>query len=131
MMKDFIKNHKYIFLNLLMAAITALTLFTQPLSSFAFVALVIIGGGWFISVPLMLLTNISAYKAVKNNNETKALYYSALSGFIGGFIAAHTVNKAFTEVQKINMFFIIWIYPIVVYPIMVGFLFLIGFYNLL
>ena len=128
-MKEFIKKHEYIFLNLFMSAITALTLFTQPLSSFAFVALVIIGCGWFISVPLMLWTNICAYKAVKNNDEIKALSYSALSGFIGGFIAAHTINKSFAAVQKINIFFIIWIYPIIVYPIMVGILFLIGIYN--
>ena len=129
-MTEFVKKHKYIFLNLLMVAITALVLFTQPLSSFAFVALVIVGGGWFVSVPLLISANISAYKAVKRNDEIKGVQYSAIAGFIGGFIAAHTVNKSFAPVQKINLFFIIWIYPIIVYPIMVGILFLIGVYNL-
>lgn len=118
---------KYIFLNIFMAGLTAAFLFTE-LAGYAFIALV--GAGWiflFVAVPL----TIEAYRSVCENDEYKGVNYSIFGGFIGGFAAVHTQNKDYPKKRTINIIFNIWLYIAVVYPIMVGILFLTGCYSML
>lgn len=123
---------KYIILNVFMTGFTALTLFTQPLSSIAFFVLVAFGYGWFISVPLFLFMNWLSYRFVDDNiDEYKGVIFAALGGFVGGFIAVHTKNKNYPKKSTINTIFNIWLYIAVIYPIMVRILFLTGFYSML
>ena len=123
---------KYIFLNIFMAGLTAAFLFTELLCPVAFFALVGVLYCWWISVPLFLFMNWLAYRFIDDNfDERKGVTFSALGGFIGGFVAVHTKNKNYAKRTSINVIFNIWLYIAVVYPLMVGFLFLIGYYNML
>lgn len=118
---------KYIFLNIFMAGLTAVFLFTE-LAGYAFIALVSVG--WiflFIAVPL----TIEAYRSVCENDEYKGVDYSMLGGFIGGFVAVHTQNKDYPKKRTINIIFNFWLYVAVIYPIMVGILVLTGYYSML
>ena len=118
---------KYIVLNIFMAGLTAVFLFTE-LAGFALIPLVCVG--WiflFVSVPL----TIEAYRSICENDEYKGVDYSILGGFIGGFVAVHTKNKDYAKRTSINVIFNIWLYIAVIYPIMVGILFLTGYYSML
>lgn len=124
---NFIKaNFGYILLNIFMAGFTTLILFTE-FSAYGIIALVCGVCLCWIAVPL----TIEAYRAVCENDEYKGVNYSVLGGFIGGFVAVHTKNKEYAKKKTINNIFIIWLYIAFVYPIMVGILFLIGFFSLL
>lgn len=130
---DFIKTKfPYIILNIFMAGLTAAFLFTELLCPVAFLALVGVLYFWWISVPLFLFMNWLAYRFVDDNfDERRGVIFSALGGFIGGFAAVHTKNKDYAKRTSINVIFNIWLYIAAVYPIMVGFLFLVGYYNML
>lgn len=115
-----------------MAGLTAAFLFTELLCPAAFVALVGVLYCWWISVPLFLFMNWLAYRFAGDNvDERKGVIFAALGGFIGGFAAVHTKNKGCPKKGTINIIFNIWLYIAVIYPLMVGFLFLIGYYNML
>lgn len=123
---------KYIFLNIFMTGLTAAFLFTELLCPIAFMALVGVLYCWWISVPLFLFVNWLAYRFVDDNiDERRGVIFAALGGFIGGFIAVHTPNKDYPKKRTINVIFNLWLYIAVIYPIMVGILFLTGFYSML
>lgn len=123
---------KYIILNVFMPGFTVLTLFTQPLSSIAFFVLATFVWGGCFSVPLFLFVNWLAYRFVDDNiDERRGVIFAALGGFIGGFVAVHTQNKDYSKKRTINVIFNIWLYAAVIYPIMVGILFLTGYYSML
>ncbi len=131
-MVDFLKkNWGYFILNAILTAFTALTLFTQPLSAIGYVALMCVLAGFWITVPYLVLMNVLSYEYIKTDYNNKGLIFAALGGFIGAFISAHKVNKAYSKTWIVNIIFNIWLYIAVIYPLMVGFLFLIGFYNVL
>lgn len=123
---------KYIFLNIFMTGLTAAFLFTELLCPIAFMALVGVLYCWWISVPLFLFVNWLAYRFVDDNiDERRGVIFATLGGFIGGFVAVHTQNKDYSKKRTINVIFNIWLYVAVIYPIMVGILFLTGYYSML
>ncbi|MDE7304206.1 MAG: hypothetical protein K2N60_12915 [Oscillospiraceae bacterium] len=123
---------KYIVLNIFMAGLTAAFLFTELLCPVAFLALVGALYCWWISVPLLFFMNWLAYRFVDDNvDERKGVIFAALGGFIGGFAAVHTKNKDYEKRTSINVIFNIWLYIAIIYPIMVGILFLTGYYSML
>lgn len=123
---------KYIVLNIFMSGLTAAFLFTELLCPVAFFALVGVLYCWWISVPLLLFINWLAYRFVDDNiDERKGVIFAALGGFIGGFAAVHIKNKDYAKRTSINIIFNIWLYIAVIYPIMVGILFLTGYYSML
>lgn len=123
---------KYIFLNIFMTGLTAAFLFTELLCPIAFMALVGVLYCWWISVPLFLFVNWLAYRFVDDNIDARrGVIFAALGGFIGGFVAVHTQNKDYSKKRTINVIFNIWLYIAVIYPIMVGILFLTGYYSML
>lgn len=123
---------KYIFLNIFMTGLTAAFLFTELLCPIAFMALVGVLYCWWISVPLFLFVNRLAYRFVDDNiDERRGVIFAVLGGFIGGFAAVHTQNKDYSKKRTINVIFNIWLYVAVIYPIMVGILFLTGYYSML
>lgn len=83
-------------------------------------------------MPLLLFINWLAYRFVDDNiDERKGVIFAALGGFIGGFAAVHIKNKDYAKRTSINIIFNIWLYIAVIYPIMVGILFLTGYYSML
>lgn len=123
---------KYIFLNIFITGLTAAFLFTELLCPIAFMVLVSVLYCWWISVPLFLFVNWLAYRFVDDNiDERRGVIFAALGGFIGGFVAVHTQNKDYSKKRTINVIFNIWLYIAIIYPIMVGILFLTGYYSML
>lgn len=131
MMKFLKENLGYFILNAFCIAFTALTLFTQPLSGIGFFALMCALAGFWITVPYLVLMNVLACEYIKTDYNNNGLIFAALGGFIGAFISAHKVNKAYSKTWIVNIIFNVWIYIAVIYPLMVGFLFIIGFYSML
>lgn len=123
---------KYVILNLIMAGLTtALTLFPDWILSrlIGTVLLMFVFGKWFvILVPLLIFMNVMAYSTVRDNGKNGVIF-SALGGFISGFIAAHTVNKEYVCKSSVNFILNIWVYIVCVYPLMTVILLLTGHYS--
>lgn len=125
---------KYVILNLIMAGLTiALTLvpdwILSRLIGTAFVAWLFAFGKLFVILaPLLIFMNVMAYRTVCGN-EKKGVIFSALGGFISGFIAAHTVNKEYVCKSSVNIILNIWVYIVCVYPLMTVILLLTGHYS--
>ena len=128
---DFIREHCfYIVLNIFLATLTAAVLFIQPLSAIGFMVLALVIYGWWLVIPVLVFLNWISYKMVYND-ELSSVKLAALGGFLGAFIAAHTVNKKFEYAVLLDVIFNIYIWIILIYPVCVGILFLTGVYNLL
>lgn len=110
---------------------TALTLFPDWILSrlIGTVLLMFVFGKWFvILVPLLIFMNVMAYSTVRDNGKNGVIF-SALGGFISGFIAAHTVNKEYVCKSSVNFILNIWVYIVCVYPLMTVILLLTGHYS--
>lgn len=89
-----------------------LCFFIEPLAKLgingAFIAVMI-----FLTKPaalmaasiLILAVNAAAFMKAEDNKTDAAILCSVLFGSLGGFIAAHTVNKGFEKTETINIIF--------------------------
>ena len=67
---------------------------------------------------VLLILNIKCFLSVYEDKDGTALILSFFGGFIGGFIAANTVNKGFNEREAINIISIINLFLFVIYPLL-------------
>lgn len=105
MMRDFIKTHPYITLNAAGLLFIIPCFSCEPLATCGFMAAIlsVIGFVTGIIPILFIILNIAAYSAVKKNRKDSAIAFSLLGGFLGAFIASHTVNKEFEWKTYINL----------------------------
>jgi len=69
------------------------------------------------ALPVLIILNIICYWTVFDDKDVIALLLTVHGGFIGGFIAANTVNKGFNEREAINIISIINLFLFVIYPL--------------
>ena len=68
--------------------------------------------------PVLIILNIVCFWTVKNDIQSAAVNLSLCGGFVGGFIAANTVNKNFADRREINSTFIAQLFVFVIYPLL-------------
>lgn len=112
-MSDKIKKAlPYLTINTIGSMLVLLCFFIEPLAKLgingAFIAVMI-----FLTKPaalmaasiLILAVNAAAFMKAEDNKTDAAILCSVLFGSLGGFIAAHTVNKSFEKTETINIIF--------------------------
>ncbi len=132
-MKEFVKKHYLLVTNIIFAIAYAifwifdLTFLDYWLfiADMIFFVRNIVYGNAAIFLPILITMNILSYTTVKAGKKS-GVVLSALLGFIGGFIAVHTVKKDYFGAKAINVFFSIYFWIIAVYPNMVEFLLHLG-----
>ena len=70
------------------------------------------------AVPVLIILNIICYWTVFDDKDGAALLLSVFGGFIGGFIAANTINTYFNERRAMNNIFITEMFLLVIYPLL-------------
>ena len=116
-MKEFIKNHYLLVTNIICAIFVAMTFFIGIFAVAGFVCwmwheLFFRYGG----ILFLLLINVFAFLAVKNNKHILSVVLSILLGFVGSFIAVNTVNfnlkteKIIKIIFSIFVWFFVWIW---------------------
>ncbi len=70
------------------------------------------------ALPVLIILNIICYWTVFDDKDVIALLLTVHGGFIGGFIAANTVNKCFKIRKAINYIFIAELFLLMIYPLL-------------
>lgn len=112
MSEKFKKILPYIAINAVGAITVLLCFFIEPLASFGFgVALVILVIFLIEPVKLMIVSliiiavNTAAFIKVEDGKTDSGILCSLFCGSLGGFAAAHTVNKKFEKTKTVNIIF--------------------------
>lgn len=108
---SFVKKRPYAALNAAGLLLVLLCFLAEPIARVGFgVAL----AAWLFTSELIMLicaafiviaVNAFAFIAVKNNEPMFGILFTALGGFIGGFAAAHTVNRSYARARAVNLIF--------------------------
>lgn len=114
---DLVKKRPYTVLNAAGLLLVLMCFFAEPIARAGFG---IAFAAWlFTSETIMLVcaafivtaVNAFAFISVKNNEPMFGILFTALGGFIGGFAAAHTINRGYAKARAVNLIFngYIWI----------------------
>ena len=110
-MKDFIKKHYLFVTNIICAIFVAMTFFVGIFAVAGFICwlwcnLFFRYGG----ILFLVLTNVFAFFAVKENKHIRSVVLSILLGFVGSFIAVNTVNFSLKTERAIKIIFSIFVW---------------------
>lgn len=70
-----------------------------------------------LTLPYLLIVNIAAFFAVKKGHRS-GIVFSVLLGFIGSFIAVHSVKKDYFGTKAVNIIFNIYYWLVGVIPVL-------------
>lgn len=116
-MEEFVKKHYIFITNIVCAIFVTMTFFIGIFAVAGFICwlwcnLFFRYGG----ILFLMLTNIFAFFAVKENKHIISVVLSILLGFVGSFIAVNTVNfslkteKTIKVIFNIFVWFFVWIW---------------------
>ena len=110
-MKEFVKKHYIFITNIVCAIFVTMTFFIG-----IFAVAVFIFWLWcnlffrYGGILFLMLTNIYAFFAVKENKHIISVVLSILLGFVGSFIAVNTVNFSLKTEKTIKVLFNIFVW---------------------
>lgn len=132
--RDFIKKHPYIPLNVIGAVLVLLTFFSESVAAvgfslvFAFGLVFANAAGIIAGIVFAASANAFAFVSVKNNEPMFGVVFSVLGGCIGGFAAVRAVRKDYARARAVGMIFNAYVW-LAVYAAAAFLLYRFGYYH--
>lgn len=112
-MKEFIKKHTHALINVFGVILLVLIAIPSEISLYWLLTIIFIFKYPFILL-LLLISNIIAFKSIKNDKKVLAIVFSALFGSIGGFIAVNESDVTIKRTVKIIFQIHMWITAVLI-----------------